>query len=367
MKNKWTFSLIFGYCMLLSLQLHAQEYTKTALGFDPGDFERIESPNPDDLRPLFIPRFRGLIRLGKLNSYGLSANPIPQEVYRSQRKRQELLIKKQQSTLRLFELMEIAHRTSDIKPAELAREFRPTITANTPRDDALYTTLYWSGRFKEMAPSSLTPKTLSKYWCKDGENCIPETTGAYVPSKKNRHSWGGRGSDEFARLRAWQAFVNTEVPKFQKWASQVNEPEAYIVGTTYIQDYDFNHEGFIIRVYAVETKALKSSLLRYPKTGEEDSFFARTRVDGQHLAGTLVKMSPEKAEKLVETMEAHNPRNRQVYYVYKSSIGIGEAEGPQGVYGSAPTQLVQEPISNIIEFFLDEELTLKLFEADFTK
>lgn len=367
MKRIGTLSFIFGFYMLLSPHLHSQEYTEAALGFDPGDIERVESPNPDDLRPLFLPRFRGLLRLGKLNSYGLSSNPIPQEVFRSQQKRRELLTKKQQSTLRMFELMEIRYRNAKIEPDALAREFRPTITANTPRDDPLYTRLYWTGRFKEMAPKFLTPKALTKYWCKEGDNCIPETTGAYVSPKKNRPTWGGSRSDEFARLRAWQAYVNNEVPKMQKWANQVNEAEAYIVGTTYIQDYDFNHEGFILRVDAVETKALRSSLLRYLKLREEDSFFARTRIDGQYLAGKLIKMNPEKAEKLVETMEAHDPRNKQLYYVYKASIAVGEAEGPQGAYGTAPTQMVQEPISNIIEFFLDEELTLKLFEADFTK
>jgi hypothetical protein len=353
--------------MLLGLQMYSQEYTAASLGFDPGEFELVESPHPEDLRPLFIPRFRGILRLGTLNTFGMSANPIPQEVYRSQKERQLLLRKQKESVLRVFELMEIQHRNVDIKVDELAREFRPTIGAKTPLDDPIRTTMFWSGRFKEMATKFLTSKALTKYWCQDGVNCIPEGSGAYVSPKKNRPYWGGRGSDEFARLRAWQAFVNTEVPRLQKWASQVKEPEAYIVGTTYIQDYDFNHEGFILRVDAVETKALKSTLLRYPRIREDDSFFARTRLEGRYLAGKLIKMSPEKAEKLVETMEAHNPRNRQLYYVYKASIAVGEAEGPQGAYGSAPSQMIQEPSSPIVEFFLDEELKNKLFEADFTK
>ncbi len=365
MKRIYTIVLIFG-CGIL-FQLQAQEYTKASLGFDPGEFELVESPFPDDLRPLFIPRFRGLLRLGTPNSYGMSANPIPQEVFRSQKERGDLTAKKKQSILRLFELMEIQYRSAEIKTDELAREFRPTIVAKTPPDDALRTTLYWSVKFKELAPRFLTPKALSKYWCEDGTKCIPETNGAYVSPKRNRPTWGGFRSDEFARLRAWQSYVKSEIPKIKTWANQIDEQEAYVVGTTYIQDYDFNHEGFVLRVDAVEVKTSKGSLLRYPPIRDQQSFFARTKIDERFLAGKLIKMSPEKAEKLVETMEAYDSRNRQLYYVYKASIGVGEAEAPQGIYGTAPTQLVQNPISNIIEFFLDEELKLKLFEADFTK
>ncbi|MGI9547553.1 MAG: hypothetical protein ACR2MM_09975 [Flavobacteriaceae bacterium] len=347
----------------------AQEYSEAALGYDPGEFELVQSPYPEDLRPLFIPRFRGIIRLGTPNSYGLSANPIPQDVYRSQKERSDLLNKKKQSILRVFELMEIHYRNSELDLDDLASEFRPTILKNAPLDDPKRTTLYWSGLLKEKTPRFLTPKTLSKYWCKEGENCIPSGTrnGTYVSPKKNRPTWGGAGSDEFARLRAWQAYVKTEVPKMQKWASQINVKEAYIVGTTYIRDYDFNHEGFIIRVDAVQPKALKSSLLSYRLISDKESLFARSQVNGNFLIGKLIKMSPEKAEKLVETMEAHNPRNREVYYVYKASIGFGTPDGPQGAYGSAPTQLFQEPASPIVEFFLDEQLKQKLFEADFSK
>ncbi|MGB5238364.1 MAG: hypothetical protein WBN59_12090, partial [Flavobacteriaceae bacterium] len=272
-----------------------------------------------------------------------------------------------QSILRLFELLEMKLRSTDIKVDEIAKEFVPTIGAKAPLDDPIRTTMYWSGQFKVLAPKILTPKALSKYWCAEGENCIPETGGAYVPVKKGRPTWGGYRSDEFARLRAWQAYVKTEVPKMKTWAKQIDVKEAYFVGTTYIQEYDFNHEGFVLTVNAVQTKALKSSLLQYSKLREEDSFFARTRVDGRYLAGKLIKMSPEEAEKLVETMAAHDPRNRQLYYVYKASIGVGVTEEPKGAYGAAKTQLVQEPSSNIIEFFLDDELTLKLFEYDFAK
>lgn len=347
----------------------AQDYSEAALGYDPGEFELVQSPYPDDLRPLFIPRFRGILRLGTPNSYGLSENAIPQDVYRSQKERSDLLNKKKQSVLRVFELMEIQHRKSDINLDDLASEFQPTIIGRAPMDDPKRTTLFWSGILKENAPRYLTPRALSKYWCKEGENCIPagNKNSAYVSPKKNRPTWGGSGSDEFARLRAWQAYVKTEVPKMQQWASQINEKEAYIVGKTYIQDYDFNHEGFIIRVDAIEIKALKGSLLSYPKIRDKESFFARSQVNGNFLAGKLLKMSPEKAEKLVETMEAYNPRSRQLYYVYKASISFGIPEGPQGVYGQAPTQLIQEPASPIVEFFLDEQLKNKLFEFDFSK
>ena len=367
MKIAYKTILTLGLSLMLSLSICSQQYTESALGFDPGEFDLVPSPYPDDLRPLYIPRFRGLLRLGTANSYGLAAKPIPQDVYRSQKERRDLLTKKKQSILRLFELLEIEHRSTDIKVDELAKEFVPTIGAKAALDDPIRTTMYWSGQFKELAPKILTPKALSKYWCAEGENCIPETGGAYVPVKKGRPTWGGRGSDEFARLRAWQAYVKTEVPKMKTWAKQIDVKEAYFVGTTYITEYDFNHEGFVLRVDAIQTKALKSSLLSYTKIREEDSFFARTQIDGRHLAGRLIKMSPEKAEKLVETMAAHDPRNRQMYYVYKASISAGQAEGPQGAYGAATTQLFQEPSSNIIEFFLDDELKIKLFEYDFTK
>ncbi len=348
--------------------LIAQEFTESSLGFDPGEIEVITSPHPDDLKALVIPRYRGLLRLGKQNSYGLSANPRPQEIYRTQKERGALLNKKEVSVQRLFELMELHQRRADIDLQQIGSSFRIPLNARAQADDPARKNDYWSGQLKRMAPEYLQKNALAKYWCKEGEQCLIEgrQPGSYVSSKRSRPTWGG-GTDEFAQLRAWQAYLNTEAPKILEWAGQLDEQEAYIVGTAYINEYDFNYEGFVIRVDAVEPKATRSTLITYPKIRDKDSFFARTEVNGNTLGGKLISMDPAKAEKLIERLESSDPRSREVYYVYKASIRLVNPEDTSKIYWGDPPKFIQEPSSNVVEFFLDEELKQKLFETDFSK
>ena len=352
------------------VQINAQKYTAEELGFDPGEYELISSPFKEDFDPLLIPRFRNILRLGKQDSYGLTANPRSQEIYRSQKERGSVLAGKERSILKLFELMEIHQRRDDISLEDIGSSFRIPVNARAPADDPARKNDYWSNQLKRMAPEYLKAGTLAKYWCKEGENCLVEGrqpgTYASASNKRGRPTWGG-GSDEFAQLRAWQAYVKTEVPKILKWAALLNEQEAYIVGTAYIREYDFNHEGFVIRVDAVEPKATRSSLITYPKKRDDDSFFALSKVNGNVLSGKLIKMNPEQAEKLIETMEANNPPSREVYYVYKVTLRFITPEDSTKIYYGEPPKFTQEPASEIVEFFLDEQLNQKLFEADFSK
>ena len=364
------FILITFLLVLPSAILNAQMYTEDELGFDPGEYELISSPYAEDFHPLLIPRFRNKLRLGKQDSYGLSANPRSQEVYRSQKERGSLLAAKERSILKLFELMEMHQRRNDISLEEIGSSFRIAVKARAPADDPDRKNDYWSNQLKRMAPEYLKAETLARYWCKEGEKCLVEgrQPGTYTSAsnKRGRPSWGG-GSDEFAQLRAWQAYVKAEVPKILEWAATLNEQDACMVGTAYIPEYDFNNEGFVIRVEAVEPKATRNSLITYTKKRDEDSFFALSKVGGKVLGGKLIKMDPGQAEKLIETLEANNPRNREVYYMYKATLRFVAPEDSSRAYYGDPPKFIQEPASNIVEFFLDEQLKMKLFEADFTK
>ena len=370
MKISHFISLVLVLLLCSNSNIKAQDYTEEVLGFDPGEIQIVESPYPEDFRPLALPLFRGLLRLGTPNSYGISLNPKPPEVYRSQRERGALLNLKKTSIQRYFELVEIEKRSSDIKIEDLAAEFVPTIKARTPADDPVRKMVYWSANLKRIAPVYLKMNTIAKYWCKDGANCLVEGRApgqyAYAGNNRGRPTWGG-GADEFARLRAWQEYVRTEVPKIKTWAGQIEANEAYIVGKVYVPEYDFNNNGFVMRINAIEPKATQSALLTYTKKSDPDSFFARTIVNGNTLGGRLIDMGPEEAEKLIETLETQNAGKRDIYYVYKVSVRFEEPDITSGLSSTGAHQWIQEPVSNTVEFFMDETLKHKLFERDFSK
>ena len=354
MKRSIYFLLFFGFLTGTS-SAQQLELSPQKLGFDPGELQTITSPYPNSIEPILVPRYRGLLRLGTQNEYGLKTNPRPQEIYRSQAQRGALSRKKQNGLMWLFEYMAMNHARNDIDLQEIRKEFQPRATGGRGNvEDPKNITIYWSNKFKNLARNTLTNQAMIQYFCVGGEDCL----SGQQKNKRFRPQFGG-GTDEFARLRAFQAFIDTEGSRYLKWVSQLDEKEAYMVGKTYISEYDFNHGGFVLRIGAVEARQSSGSVIKY-NTSPQESIFRQTVVNGQPMAGTLVKMSPEEAEALIATLEQQNPRSREVYYVYKAKLQF--ADKAPAHQGYQPSQLEQIP-QNKVEFFLDEQLTQKLFET----
>lgn len=363
---------MFRYLLLLSMlwiagnlyvQGQAPGYNEEDLGFSPGEILVIESPNPESIETFAIPAFRGALRLGQPRVYYHSK--LDRTVLAEtglQRKDLEFKLKEGLTSYFALVYMEAAKNTIDLGKVRAAFLPGPALDNNNAQY-AQSVHSFWAITLKGMGAKHLKPDAYARYFCPDQQACLPlhmpRSSGAYQ-QKIRQAIWGGR-QGEFAEMRAFNGFMDSEASHFLKWSEGKIPEEAYMVGRVALGEYDFNAKGFVLK----KIKAVSGGpvLIEYRETPENSLFKSNYQPEGQtYSTGILIPMSVEKAEKLTNDLKSRK-RSRQLYYVYKVRIEVRflEAEMENTSFHQM-VSYVQVPVSRTIEFFSDDALTEKLFE-----
>lgn len=338
-------------------------FSEEALGFSPGEIRVIESPSLENIEAFIVPTFRDLLRLGYPRAYyNKKLDRMELANTGLQRKNLEFMLKDGLEIYFSLASMETAKNTMDLEKIRAA--FRPGFALEDINAQYAKTIdSYWAIRLKEMGARHLKPESFEQYFCPDQEPCLPlhmpKSSGSYQ-QKLRQARWGG-GQDEFAEMRAFNDFMDTQANQFVNWVDAVKLDEVYMVGRTSLREYDFNAGGFVLKgIKAVSTGPV---FFEYTASPEESLFRPNYQPEGHsHATGILLPMSPEKGEALIKKLSSQN-RGRQLYYVYKAKIIAHFSETDMANTNfHMMVHYTQEPVTRNIEFFTNDALTEKLFE-----
>jgi hypothetical protein len=280
-----------------------------------------------------IQSFRGLPRLGTLYNYQTDNKSIPNYSERLTKSKADWRSVGKYTTLLQVKLMDDKFDQMDLEmPVEVKYP-----RGGPMGDKQVKTSGYCQGTLQYIATTLLKKEYAPDYFCNSSRPCDPK--------KASTSEWGGYGSNEFDKIKAYTAYINDNFQDILNTASKVPE-EAYWVSTARIGQYDFNLKAFPIQF----------SLTRgfyTPENGYEEKLNGPS---GHY--NTTLSMSPAEAQKLLE-----NHPNRYLYAVYKIKYSRHEITNTGLSYTKDGNPRNEFHLTSpIIELFEDIGLTKKIGE-----
>lgn len=280
-----------------------------------------------------IQSFRGLPRLGVLYNYQTDNKSIPNRSERLTKSKTDWRAVGKFTTLLQVKLMDDKFDQMDLEmPVEVKYP-----RGGPVGDKKVQLSGYCQRTIRYIATILLKKEYSSDYFCNSNRPCDPE--------KASTSEWGGYGSNEFDKIKAYTAYINDNFQDILNTASKVPE-EAYWVSTARIGQYDFNSKAFPIHFSL--TKGFY-----VPKNSYEEKLNDQSRI-----YNTTLEMSPSEAQILLENLP-----NRYLYAVYKIKYSRHDITNTGLSYtkdGNPRNEF--HLISPIIELFEDIGLTKKLGE-----
>lgn len=183
-------------------------------------------------------------------------------------------------------------------------------------------------------------------------------------------NWGGGQATEFAARRAYTKYVQEEVPKLKSWADTLST-EAYVVDAVGLYDYDFDREGFPVRIANINNIVTSS---QHPQLIAKVGFAYQPRqgsarlieVTGEPTVSGVQLFMPypmDRAESLMNEQKQIYAVMRVVLHgMYPRTQRPMEPPGRNLFhYGRPMAWDFAEPV---IEYYKDSRLTEKLFEIN---
>lgn len=204
-----------------------------------------------------------------------------------------------------------------------------------------------------LANSLCSKSQMKRFFCNDKvEDCsIKFRESDYYGGPQSKLNWGGKGATEFQQLRAYTAFVKELFPKVQQWGNELhtkNSAEGYFVGRVLLGKYDFKNGGYWLNIDAFQNTDF---LLRWHQL--QPSHAAERTLASPKGCQILLKLSPEKAEKLAED-------HQFLFMVFEVTVSF------EGIENFRANQLktLFSLNSSKIEIFTDDSLTQGISEID---
>ncbi len=339
-----------------------------SVGFDVGDYIIVEPLDKKNFNALYVPSYKGLPRLSLTPEYkqlkiNYSANGSTIKNYRNavvERFQNDMLI---YHNLRLLDLMS-QYVTEDKlkidnsgKAQNSSKHFRDLyMFKGKTRPSDRYFYQYVPRYHIESLVSTLRPATHQHYL---GD---PDDSRASSSFSRQMISWGGtKNNNEFKARRAYFEYVEKIVPKLKAWAQSLPD-ESYIVGTVTLGEYDFKRKGFNLSLFPPQGTGSKKIFFYAPRAPSKRVFIDGNNDDGKH--HLFFPIGASNAEMLQERIKQPHDQLSQLYFAVK-----GEVYSPQyaRLRRHGPTyagvNLAYDVTGSTIEFFADELLKNKVFEA----
>lgn len=206
-----------------------------------------------------------------------------------------------------------------------------------------------------LANALCSKKERRRFFCNDKEeDCLKKfPDNGYYDEPRNKHSWGGKSSSEFQKLRAYTTFVNELLPEVLQWGKSLfpeNTLLGYFVTKAYLGTYDFNAHG-----YWLDTSHFPSSefLLQWSTLQPKNT--AERKLLHPHGSQLLFPMTPDAAEKFSEN-------NQEVFLVFDVTATVTGIDN----YRADKAKTNYTINSPLITLYTDDSLTKKVGALDIT-
>ena len=204
-----------------------------------------------------------------------------------------------------------------------------------------------------LANALCTNQYAMNYFCnqKDADCASSSMQEGYYNEAGKIRPWGGRGANEFQKLRAYTTFAKKDLPLIEKWGKTLlpdNMLNGYYVTRTTLGTYDFKAGGFWLQTHQFYNQGF---MLKWYDLQPANSF--ERKLMHPNGASILFKMSPEKAESFSEKVQ-------QIHLVFDVT---GKLNGLEN-YQSNQLKTTFTLNSSIIKIYSDDGLDNKAGEID---
>jgi hypothetical protein len=302
----------------------------------------LTAPN-SNLQSIKLQEYKGLPRIGVLNSYGASRQGVT--VFST-------LDKEIRSSYHYYNLlleMKLLNDYYEKMDTDYSFELGVNNSDKDPEDEKK--SIIVQKHLKKIAHELTTDEAYIRYFCKNKETC-------YQWKKRRSTQWGGSREDEFAIHNKFTSFVNDNFQDLQKWAARVNN-EAYLVKTIDFEDYDFEKEGFPVKL------SLSSLNVGYNPSSAlfVGSYKPVASMDKSYYnyINFLINLPPENAEEFIK-----QNNKRTLLAVFKISYYKIETEGSRGreLLDFNNFSGIFHLTSPVVKIYQDEALTVKVAEVN---
>ena len=359
--NKNTAPIVAPQDLSLILSLPQYYYQRPQyfnnLGFDLGEYITVQPLDKDTFNPLYVPSYKGIPRLVLTPSYKKVEATILIKNAVIRRFSNDMLI---YHNLRLLDLMAEHVTEKNLKidtsnePSFRSKSRRDLYSfqgKTRPSDSGSRSYTYVPRYHIQSLVTTLLPSVHNSYFC-----VVEQCSGTQF--QRSVMQWGGyTNNNEFKSRRAYYSFVETEVPKLQAWAKSLSS-ESYLVGIVGLGDYDFDRKGFELLIRA--PKDISKQFFYAPRI-KEKRIFSQAEHNGRPF---FFAISEADAETL-QLQTKINYRSSGLYFVVKAEVyNANYASGGRTHDQTYPgVNLAYDVTGSIIEFYTDELLTNKVFEA----
>lgn len=316
-----------------------------SMPFSFGEYRKIPSVDENTFRPLYISTFKGLPRLGELPK--ILPGQASLHYRQADRNRKRVVaerLKRDNAVYFNLALLDMMAEETTAENIKVDNSGEPANRQKSPRDiytsvDERYVPRY---HIQSLAGGLLTPKGYETYFAQPADS-----VSAKSPNRSTI-SWGG--TNPFAARKSFFTFIDEEVPKLKKWSKEIGR-NVYVVGSSYIESYDFKRKGIELTLRPPEFEGY----VRRHYSGPDEEIL---NADGTHKV--LLTMESGEAERIIG-------KTKFLYYAIEGAlIGNGRGARSGGPFSSTNpgTGIEYEVTGGAIEVFADELLTEKLCSFD---
>lgn len=327
-------------------QPQKKQEKQTSPSPDTSEFMVLPSPNPA-FKDIVLQKHKNLPRFGAIDSYMMLDNPKKVDLSKEAAEKRNLTGLGYTGFAHLarihilkdhFKIMDRTALTQRTKGAIVEEEAKSSLAQKTLLEFAF-----------SMGTDALKKEYFMNDWSGDGKSPFVR-------------KWGGHQSDDFTENERYVSFVEKYLDIILKWSEDFFPDGSHdfqiVHDIKFEGQYDFDHGGFWLRL-PIKRQSQKVSSLGYfnefaPRTNYGHEFYNKTEQVDYINAEVLFKISPEKAEALINDKSVLLQLTMKVKSVFKDF----DTANPF-VYSPNFTYHFLDPA---LELYTDAQLTRKLGE-----
>lgn len=320
----------------------------TPASINSSEFLTYASPNPA-FKDIAVQQFKGLPRFGALDSYMMRDNPKKVDLSKEAGEKRSLIATGYAGFAHLarihilkdhFKVMDRTALTQRTKGAIIEEEAKSSLAQKVLLEFAF-----------DMGTDALKKEYFMNDWSGTGKSALVR-------------KWGGHQSDDFTENERYVSFVEKYLDIILKWSENFfadgTEDLQWVHAIKFQGSYDFGKGGFWLRLPIKKMphgiSSVEYFMEFFPKTPYGQKYYNKTEQVDYINGDVLFKMSPEKAEALINDKTVLLQLTSKIRTVFK---GFDTAN--PFIYSANYTYHLLDPV---LEIYADAALTKKIGEIN---
>ena len=319
------------------------------ISLDDSEYLVYKSPDPA-FKDIVIQKFKELPRFGAIDAYMMRDNPKKVDLSKEAAEKRNLTglgytgfehLVRIKMLKEHFKVMDRDALTQQTKDKIIEKEAKSSLAQKVLKEFAF-----------DMGTDALKKEYFMNDWSGTGKSALVR-------------EWGGHQADDFTENERYVNFVEKYLDVILKWAEDFfadgSEDFQLVYAIKFQGQYDFDKGGFWVRLPIKRPPLGTISAVEYfnvfaPQTPYGHAFFNKTEQVDYINGDVLFKISPDKAEALINDKNVLLQLTMKVRSVFKDFD-----TGNPFVYGANYTYHFLDPI---LELYSDAQLTRKIGEIN---